>query len=298
MRINLVGAFTRNFPFGSEIAFAKGLTRIGGHRVTTVDPSLPGQELDHRADVTLVFVDAGKYNDELTKTDGVKVVYQPDDSRFPHVAQSMEHMRKYCDYALTFDQYGAMFAEDIGYRLSRRLLLTADDELYVRKPLVSKQIDLCFVGNISHGEHHVSRMKMVDLLEQAGFRVAVLNGMYDTRRIVEIYNGSKIVLNHATDVGQSFGKGYGYQARHFEAGMTGACVLSNDVIDEPDEPVSGFVKFWDEESLLEMAYQLLRSENMRRERADELFMNISRNHRPEHRARELVEFFEKCVACG
>jgi hypothetical protein len=54
MRINVVGAFIRNAPFGTELAFKRGFDRLGGHSVTYIDPSYPDQRWDYDADATVV----------------------------------------------------------------------------------------------------------------------------------------------------------------------------------------------------------------------------------------------------
>ena len=50
LRINIVGAFIRNKPFGTEIAFGKGFDRLGKHLINTIDTSYPGQVWDYDAD--------------------------------------------------------------------------------------------------------------------------------------------------------------------------------------------------------------------------------------------------------
>jgi spore maturation protein CgeB len=169
------------------------------------------------------------------------------------------------------------------------MLLTADTELYHNIPDVKKDIDFCFVGSLTWGANHAGRRRMVDLLNGAGFKVLALSDVYDISKIVHVYNRSKVILNHATDVGQPFGSGYGYQCRHFEAGFTKACLLSNTVIND-DSSLNNFFRFSDEHSLIKMAKFLILHEDQREGMAQLLYDELNVSHRPEHRAQEMVDF--------
>jgi len=290
MRLNMVGAFIRNSPFGSEIAFKKGLERLG-HAVTPIDPDYPGQTWDHGADATIVFKWLPAYQEELAKCSGHKIVYQPDDLRFPHIRDMMLKMREHCDHALTFDDDGARLALSYGYKTAKRLLLTADDTLY-RPSNVPKIIDLCFVGSLTMGPNHASRRRMIEVIrEKTKLRIAVANELFDVPYIAKLYSYSRVVLNHATDVGQPFGHGYGYQCRHFEAGMTRSCVLSNVVDNE--SVIRHIETFSDERELVEKAQQLVRDDVMRQKLADGLYAEILESHMPQHRGQEIVDFVER-----
>lgn len=297
MKANIVGAFKRNAPFGTEIAFSKGLQQLGVE-VNEVDPSYEGESFATDVDFTLVFKWLeGDYAEELKTIDGVKIVYQPDDSRFPHIRSMMSQMRSLCDYAFTFDLYGAQLAEKLGYLKSQQLLLTADPDLYRPLPNVKKDIDFCFVGSLTGGPSHQGRAKMISLLLAAGMNVAYTSDLYDLPKLVELYNRSKVVLNHATDIGQKFGTGYGYQCRHFEAGMTRACVLSNEVLDEEqlgEQKLENFVRYRDERTLIQLASGLVSKtaefNNYTDRMASALYDEIRLRHLPIHRAEEIVDF--------
>lgn len=289
MRLNIVGAFIRNFPFGTEIAFKKGFDRLGGHDVTIIDPSCPDQKWDHGADATVVFKSVeGDQLDELRKCEGKKIVYQPDDLRFPHIQQMMRGMSQECDYAFTFDDDGAELALTYGFKGAMKLLLTADDELYHPIFGMKKDIDFSFIGSMTSGASHASRRRMVDVLSKNGMNVWVMSDFYDIPTIVNIYNRSKVVLNHATDVGQEFGTGYGYQCRHYEAGFTGACTLSNTVLNE--EGLPGVMEFSGEGSLIRLARKLLDDKMLRDVAGTELYNALSARHKPEYRAQEMIDF--------
>lgn len=289
MRINLVGAFIRNAPFGTEIAFKKGFQALGGHLVNCIDTSYPGQVWDMEADVTIVFKWMEAYWMDLQLCKGKKIVYQPDDIRFPHIRKMMADMRSYCDYALTYDEEAAKIAGSLGYKKSQKLLLTADPDLYRHLPGTKKDIDVCFVGSLTGGPNHQSRMKMCQIASSLGLKTKFTTDLYDIDEIVRIYNRSKIVLNHATDVGQPFGSGYGLQCRHFEAGFTKACVLSNYIIND-DGAVKNFPLFGDVRTLVEQIKELISDDSLREGYAERLYAELNANHRPEHRAREIVEF--------
>jgi hypothetical protein len=288
MRWNIVGAFIRNNPFGTEIAFRKGLERIG-ETVTAVDPGYPNQRFDEAPDVTLVFkwLDPGPYRSKVASLPGKKIVYQVDDLRFSHIKDMMIKMREICDHALTFDEDGARLAREYGYESAQRMLLTADNVLYRHIPKMQKDIDVCFVGSLSHGPNHVSRMKMLDIVKKMGVKLVVANELFDIGKICELYNRSKIVLNHATDVGQPFGHGFGYQCRHFEAGFTKSLVLSN-VID--NDNVIYFPTFTSEIHLPAEIDGWLHAESLREETAQRLYDELYARHLPEHRAQEMVDF--------
>lgn len=292
MRWNIVGAFIRNNPFGTEIAFRKGLERVG-ETVTAIDPGYPNQQFDESPDVTLVFkwLDEGPYREKVRSLPGKKIIYQVDDLRFPHIKKMMQEMRDTCDHALTFDDDGARLANEYGYGSAKRLLLTADNHLYRRMPGMQKDIDVSFVGSLSHGANHTSRMKMVDIVNKMGLKFIVANELFDIGRICEIYNRSKIVLNHATDVGQPFGHGFGYQCRHFEAGFSGACVLTNEV--DNDQTLARFMPSFDDEgSLVSTIRLLLERPDIRSTFSTSLYDELNERHLPEHRAQEMIQFVQ------
>lgn len=289
MRINLVGAFVRNRPFGTEIAFEKGL-RLLGHEVSCIDPSVPEPEVwDYDADFTIVFKWLeGEHLEHLALCSGKRILFQPDDSRFSHIVEMMQRMRRHCDYALTFDKYGAEHARHIGYLKTDRLIVTADPDIY-RPHEVEKDIDVSFVGSLTGGTNHRSRLEMCQIVSTIpGIRTAFVNDIYDVDEIARIYSRSKVVLNHATDVGQPFGHGYGYQCRHFEAGFSGACLLSNFVDNE--DVLRGFAVFDSKKSLVETLVTLLQDDYLRESFARAYFAELNASHRPEHRAVELVDF--------
>ena len=291
MRVNLVGALVRNAPFATEIAFKKGLERIG-HIVTSVDTSQKNQVWDYDADATIVFkhLEREECYEDLKRCSGKKIVYQPDDLRFVLIKKMMMDMRTYCDYAFTFDDSGARLAIEYGYKDARRLLLTADDDLYKTIPGMRKDIDVSFIANLSNGPNHASRRRMVQVVKDAGFNI-LAGSCFDIKKVVEIYNRSKITLNHATDVGQIFGTGYGYQCRHFEAGLTKTCVLSNEVLNE--NVLGGFLVFNSEESLIERIEFLLSEESYRNSYAQRLYDELHESHLPQHRAAEMIKIIEE-----
>jgi hypothetical protein len=288
MRLNLVGAFIRNAPFGTEIAFAKGLSRLGVH-TNLIDPDRRDQKFVD-ADATIIFKYVENYLAEIAGLKGPKILYQPDDIRFSHVTEMMTEMRRFCDYAFTFNDDNAARAATLGYKATK-ILLTADETLY--RPILSlpKTIDVCFVGSMSSGEHHKSRRRMAEIVSSMPGVKSVFTSMHDIGRIVELYNRSKIVLHHATDVGQKFGHGYGLQCRHFEAGFTRSCVLSNS-IDDDETLDTGICTFWDEPMLKQQIDALLSCSRSREEIAERLYTDLIASHRPEHRAQQIIDFIE------
>lgn len=285
MRINIVGAFIRNAPFGTEIAFQKGLQRLGGHDLTLIDTSYPDQQWDYDADLTIVFKWMEGYWEDLQRCGGKRVVYQPDDLRFPHIQQMMRDMRRYCDMALTFDDDGARMARDFGYRDARKLLLTADDELYRNLSLI-RDIPICFIGSLTGGPNHASRLRMCQIIQREfPGKFLCLSDVYDIERIVIVYNRSKVVVNHATDVGQEFGTGYGYQCRHFEAGLTGAAVLSNKVLN--GDELKNIEVFSNEDELVHQLHTL--TDLFVNESGHHLYHELKMSHLPQHRATEMLQ---------
>lgn len=303
--LNLVGPFVVNAPFGTEIAFAKGLRRIG-HEVIEVDPNVDREMrgLRNDADATVVFkscVGAEKYLKSLRHP---IVVYQPDDARFPHIRQMMLDMRQHTDLFLSFDDFGATAARSMGYRAAETLLLTADDELYHPSPVpIERDIDVSFIGSLGDPVAHASRRRMCEIVSREakrnGWRCVLTDGIYPGRPghdgtaadTVEIYQRSKVVLNHATDVGQEFGWGYGIQCRHFEVGMTRTALLSSySYGSEPTSPLCSL--FCDEETLVERLGSLINDKRYDA-RGQISYDQIMRFHRPEHRAAQLVDFIER-----
>ncbi len=260
------------------------------HKITIIDPSFPS-EYDFNADVTLVFKCLDDWAN-VNKCSGAKVVYQPDDLRYPHIKELMQQAREHCDYALTYDDEAVKVClQQFNFKVAERLLLTADQDLY--RPLgLKKTIDFCFVGNLSHPSNHFNRRKMLEILAKKGYTVGYMDAVYDIQKIVELYNSSKIVLNHATDVGQPFGFGYGYQCRHFEVGMTKSCLLTNHVYDN-DKSLIGYEEFSSEEDLLNKAKMLLEDEEKRENLSRILYNDVFTHHLPMHRGEQLTVFFKR-----
>lgn len=298
MKLNVVGAFIRNYPFGTEIAFGKGLRKIGVE-VNEIDPGYPGQVFDKDADATLLFkwIDDGDYRRHLQTCKGPKIVYQPDDYRFSHIKDMMREMRNVCDFALTYDDEAAQnIKADLQYKLTKKMLLTADPDLYRNIPDTKKKFDVCFVGSLTGGANHRSRARMIDILSNIGFKVACGSDIYNIEEIVTAYNSSTVVLNHATDIGQPFGMGWGYQCRHFEAGFTGACLVSNSVYND-ENGLKNFYRFNDEWSLVNTVEWLLKNPHFAYAAGSRFKAELDLNHRPEHRAQEIIEFVESCKKC-
>jgi hypothetical protein len=159
--VNMVGAFKRNAPFGTEIAFSKGMQRIG-HTVNEIDPDYPHQWVQD-ADATLVFkwIESEELRRQLDRCSGPKILYQPDDARFTHIREMVAKMRDHCDLFLAFDGHSTEVARTFRYRDAETLLLTADDELYCPSPEpIERDIDVSFVGSLTRGANHASRMRM------------------------------------------------------------------------------------------------------------------------------------------
>ena len=305
MKINMIGSFQRNHPFGTEIAFLKGLQLIG-EDVGWLDPSSFHSHNWHdpsQTDALIMFKEHSQEANEMCRVFrdefGVVVIeYQPDDIRAPGIKDMMKRLRQYCDYAFTFDATGAKVAqEELGYKKARKLIVTADTELYHPLPDVKKDIDFCFIGSLSNPRMHKSRNRMIELLTENGFSVFAQSN-FNPEYINQIYNRSKVVLNHATDVGQDFGTGYGYQCRHFEAGFAGSCLFSNKLLDDEPEGPKLYMEFWDEDSLLEWASELLQTSQGSPKptyeiAAAEYFFELNKKHKPEHRAKEIVQFIEE-----
>jgi hypothetical protein len=305
VKFNLVGPFVVNAPFGTEIAFAKGLRRIG-HEVVEIDPNLDKEMvgLQNTADATVVFKSCVGNERFLKSLKHPVVVYQPDDARFPHIRQMMLMMREYSDLFLSFDDHGASVAKTMGYRAAETLLLTADDELYCPSASESQRdIDVSFIGSLGDPVAHASRRRMIEIAQdeatKRGWKTA-FGTTQDIPTILDTYRRSKVVLNHATDVGQPFGTGYGLQCRHFEVAMTKTALLSNKLFGvNPYESLS-FVQFEDESSLRSLLVELVERDNPQMYDTDygrplwqiwgEYNFNWANENKPEHRAKELVDF--------
>lgn len=295
MKLNLIGPFVVNAPFGTEIAFAKGLRRLG-HEVIEVDPNVTTY-CPTEADATVVFKSCVGLEDVmLGNLKHPIVVYQPDDARFPHIREMMLMMRKHADLFLSFDDHGAEIAKTMRYRAAETLLLTADDELYCPSPQpIERDIDVAFIGSLSDPVAHASRRKMIQIVQaeadKRGWTTA-FGTTQDIPKILDVYRRSKVVLNHATDVGQRFGTGFGLQCRHFEVGMTRTALLSNLTLGDKLDPIP-YVIFSDEHSLILQLEYLLEDDLHWQEAGESLHAMIMLNHRSEHRAKQLVEFIER-----
>jgi spore maturation protein CgeB len=112
--------------------------------------------------------------------------------------------------------------------------------------------------------------------------------------VIDIYRRSKIVLNHATDVGQAFGFGFGLQCRHFEVGMTKTCLLSNRRLGLGEDVLETmpFIPFDDEYSLISQINYLLETGDWE-QHGQRLYDYIQAGHTPAHRAQELVDFIKR-----
>ena len=294
MRLNLIGPFVVNAPFGTEIAFSKGLKRTG-HTVIEVDPNLDKglDGMDQTADATLVFKSCCGNERHLKRLKGPVVVYQPDDARFPHIREMMLLMRNYSDLFLSFDHYGAGTARQMGYRDAETLLLTADDELYCPGESL-RDIDVSFIGSLGDPVAHASRRRMCEIVQREADKrewKTAFGTTQDIPQILSIYRRSKVVLNHATDVGQGFGTGFGLQCRHFEVGMTRTCLLSNMHAGLPFPLVTP--EFFDESSLIFQLEWLLGDTEAREHHEGFLYDQIQAAHLPQHRAVQLVNFIAR-----
>ena len=301
MKLNLVGPFVVNAPFGTEIAFAKGLRKIG-HEVNEVDPNVT-THTPSDADATVVFKSCVGHEElMLGHLNHPVIVYQPDDARFPHIREMMLMMRQYSDLFLSFDEHSTTVAKSMGYRASETLLLTADPELYCPSPTpIERDIDVSFIGSLGDPVAHKSRRFMLEYVmkknEQYNFGWHLEFGTtQDIPTVVDIYRRSKVVLNHATDVGQAFGRGFGLQCRHFEVGMTATPLLSNAMIGHVGHPDGlPFVTFEDEAEMLDKIDAIVNKTNgwdsdvIGRQSYDA----IMAAHMPEHRATQLVDFIQR-----
>lgn len=295
MIINIVGPFQVNAPFATEIAFAKGLRGLG-HTVVEFDPNVDSPDvMDRSADTTIVFKSALAHNESLRGLRNV-VLFQPDDPRFPHIQGMLDEMRPYTNKLLLFRALRPV-AEDNAPFQGRdwrigSISVTADPDLY--RPLDRKKvIDFCFVGSLGDPRCHWQRHEMIGWLQDNGYRVHAEHTR-DMTRMMEIINSSKVVLNHSAEPGEStFGQGLGYQCRHFEAGLAGACLLSNRVIVGSRSPdVRGFCEFSSWADFKEKAVWLMGSETTRDYFAGWLGHDVFTNHRPTVRAKELISTLE------
>ncbi len=305
MKLNLVGPFQVNFPFGTEIAFAKGLRRIG-HEVFEVDPNIDREMagLNKEADATVVFKSCVGAEKFLHGLHGPIVVYQPDDARFPHIREMMVMMRGYADLFLSFDSHGADVARSMGYRAAETLLLTADDELYCPSfDPIERDIDVSFVGSLGDSVAHASRRLMLEIVQHSASKYGWKTDFRTSQDIPivrDIYRRSKVVLNHATNVGQPFGWGYGYQCRHFETGMCRTLLLSNCIYGSqpPDAPM--FVSFEDSGELNDKLDAIISGKGLLNdpdELGEQAYRRIEEHHMPEDRAIQLAEFIKR-NSCG
>jgi len=288
MKINIIGPFTVNAPFASEIAFSKGLRAIG-HQVVEYDPNIDSVDLLARdADFTLVFKTALDHNDILLEMPNV-ILYQPDDVRFPHIQQMLVQMRQYSEHLLLFRKIDTI-PEQLGrlaFKTIHTLLMTADPDIYYPVEC-EKDIDFCFIGSL--GSHaHWQRHEMIEALQAEGHNV-VWGSTQDISVIRQMYNRAKVVLNHASDESLPVGQGYGYQCRHFEAGMTRSCLLSNMELEE--DTLKSFVRFVDKADLISLARELMDSEATRKMMANLLYDEVMEKHHPVVRAKELTNILE------
>jgi hypothetical protein len=295
VRLNLIGPFVVNAPFGTEIAFSKGLKQLG-HEVNEVDPNVTTYTPED-ADVTIVFKTCvGNEGVMLSYLKHPVITYQPDDARFPHIREMMMRMRGYSDLFLSFDEYGSTVARSMGYRAAEELLLTADPELYSPSPLeIERDIDVSFIGSWADPAAHASRRKMIQIVQAEADRRGWKTHWemsQDIPHVVDVYRRSKVVLNHATDVGQPFGAGCGLQCRHFEVGMTKTCILSNWMYTQKD---LYFPQYNDEAKLLWQLDRLLCGDPAHGWAAEGtwLYSQIQQRHMPLNRAEQLIDFIER-----
>lgn len=295
MRVNLVGPFVANHPFGTEIAFRKGFQALG-HETFVSDPNVVGDldGLEEDVNLTLVFKSCLGQEGALRRIRGPKVLYQPDDTAFPHIREMVASMRRYCDHFLAFDERGAEYGRRVGFRNSGWLALTADPDIYYPEDTEhSEPIDISFIGSLGDPVAHASRRRMVgmaqELAQTYGWRTCFREGIRDVNAIRNIYSRSRLVLNHATDVGQAFGGGYGLQCRHFEVGLCRTPLLTNLLM-------SGDVGMWphycfsDERTFVDILRRCLEAPPEELEDVGTRAYNeILRDHTPARRVLELLE---------
>lgn len=291
MKLNLIGPFVVNAPFGTEIAFSKGLKALG-HEVVEVDPNLTTY-CPEEADATVVFKSCVGHEEIMLR--GLKhpvVIYQPDDARYPHIRDMMLMMAKYGSLFLSFDDFGANLAKTMGYGWAETLLLTADPELYSPSPTpIVRDIDVSFIGSLSDPVFHKSRRRMIQIVQNVADHYGWKTHWevtQDIPHVVDVYRRSKIVINHATDVGQPFGWGYGLQCRHFEVAMTHTALLSNS---EYGGKWTGLT-YDGEDSLIERLIQVIDGNDWQMW-ADFSRKWVTHGHMPTDRAQQLVDFITR-----
>jgi hypothetical protein len=293
VRINLVGPFYRNAPFGTECAFASGLIQEG-HSVVCHEPgNFLSEPLDPAADATVFF----KWVPEQThsfKEGGLRVIYQPDNLEFEHIRQLMSTARDHgVTHALTFYDTGCALARDMGFVAAEKLMLTADPDVYFHDA-DHKMYAASFVGGLGHGPEHVSRQRMVRAARLILGDKFLCTTTFDIPTIRHIYSHSRVVLHHATDVGQPFGHGLGLQCRHFEAALCGIPVLSNVVWQERPDVLQGLDTFSSMEELGEklFAYGAAMQTHTIVPSSCDIRRAAIRDHGPRVRASRMVEIIQ------
>lgn len=302
MIINLVGPFVVNAPFGTEIAFKKGLQQLG-HDVRTWDPNCqePAGHLCAEADATIIFKSCVGRERELWNFMGLNmrhaILYQPDDMRFPHVRQMAVDMKPYCESFLSFDATSALVAETMGYKNCQAMLVTADPEVYYpEEPAVERAIDVCMVASLGDPVAHASRRRIAEIAlglgKRHGWDVQIHDGIPDPEVIRQMYCRSKVVINHATDVGQQFGTGFGLQCRHFEVAATKTAFISNVLIGEQPSHHPPFVLYNNERSFGDWLEECVENKSFRDQFAEEFHDWFRIGHTPKSRAHQLVKYIE------
>lgn len=306
-KINMIGPFVVNAPFGTEIAFKNGLEQLG-YEVNAIDPNVEDlDKIDEKA-VTVVFKSVLGKQEQLKKLNRNSVIlYQPDDMRFPHVREMALEMLPFCEHFLSFDESSAKLAQNLGYKNCKKLLVVADPAVYYRKYTESvcdtkvetrhsRPIDVCMVASLGDPVSHTSRRRLSqishELGREHGWNVQIHEGIRDPKIINKMYNQSKVVINHATDVGQEFGSGFGFQCRHFEVALTNTAYLTNTIIGEKGQP---FCEFSTEKEFRFWLEELVFDETTRNNFADNGFEWVNEKHLPHHRAQELVDYIKEVV---
>ncbi len=185
------------------------------------------------------------------------------------------------------------------------LMLAADTDLFAPGPERSHlKTDISFVGNLFEVERefaknfelpHGAEFRFYGKLENPKHPMSKYHcGVVPHRKVAEIYNSSKIVIEDCTPMCKPWGC---INSRTFEAMATGACVVSNQTPGLEELFGNSIVVYKNDLDFKKKIQWLLQDEISRKKIGHSAMLKIRRNHTYKHRCAEfkrlLLEFYTR-----
>ena len=319
MKILLVGPLWANAGHGAECGVYDALVELG-HDVSVwdyrkriyriagadrqdlhnIDPNNPGDLIfgdTLECEVTLV-PGAGLQPEILESrlwrnTNGtLRVLWNSEPIRLGNYRGRVEANASHFQLVFTFDESEIPLYRDIGIEASF-LPQAFNPKWYTPKKLPASQKwaeHLCFVGSI--GDKWMNRVHFLNTVKQLGFKLHVVQGMFDGARVNDIYNSHDAVLNlglYCKESGPAEDmRAFGLQQRIFESIGAGKVCVTNSVPEGTNEIFQDGedILFYDASNLREVLLRAI--DKKERKKMEANILEIRENHTYKARMERLL----------